>query len=328
MSTRLYQPVSPDHLQSASNDVSAAVHSRIAEQMRDCTLCPRNCHVDRLSGQYGYCGQTSEIRAARASLHMWEEPCISGSAGSGTVFFSGCNLKCVFCQNHNIAIGKAGQPVTIQHLADIFLSLQDKGANNINLVTPSHFVPQICESLALAKSQGLTLPVVYNTGSYENVETLMLLDGLVDVYLPDLKYYSPVLSLQYSHAADYFEKASDAIAEMFRQVGRPVFSSESGIMTRGVIVRHLLLPGQVKDSKKILRYLHTTYGNDIYISIMNQYTPLPHVDTIPELNRKVSAEEYERVLDFALRIGIENGFFQEGEAASESFIPEFDGSGL
>ena len=331
--------------------MSAHLH----QLMSDCTLCPRNCHVDRLSGKWGYCGQTAEIRAARASLHMWEEPCISGSAGSGTVFFSGCNLKCVFCQNHNIAVGKAGQPVTVQHLADIYLSLQDKGANNINLVTPSHFVPQVCDSLALAKSQGLTLPVVYNTGSYEHVDTLKLLDGLVDVYLPDLKYFSPEISLRYSYAADYFEKACAAIAEMFRQVRTPVFHygtvyrddlaeaadalsesyapkgnvrSEPGIMTRGVIVRHLILPGQTKDSKKILRYLHTTYGNDIYISIMNQYTPLPHVADIPELNCKVTSQEYERILDFALRIGIENGFFQEGEAASESFIPEFDGSGL
>lgn len=310
--------------------------------LSDCSLCPRNCHVNRLSGKKGFCGQTGELTAARAALHMWEEPCISGTKGSGTVFFSGCNLKCVFCQNHNIAIGRSGRGISISHLADIFLSLQDQGANNINLVTPSHFVPQICEALELAKQRGLFLPVVYNTGSYEYADTLKLLDGLVDVYLPDLKYYSPQLSLMYSHAEDYFVQASQAIAEMVRQTGPAVFQEkaagaesamtpsapEPGIMKRGVIVRHLILPGQTKDSKKLLRYLHETYGNEIYISIMNQYTPLTHVAGLTELNRRVTAQEYEKVLDFALRIGIENGFFQEGETASESFIPEFDGEGL
>ncbi len=294
--------------------------------MTDCVLCPRKCHVNRQAGQTGFCGQTAELTAARASLHMWEEPCISGSTGSGTVFFSGCNLKCVFCQNHNIALGKAGGPISSGHLAEVFLSLQEKGAVNINLVTPSHFVPQICEALILAKSQGLRLPIVYNTGSYECVDTLQMLEGLVDVYLPDLKYYSPSLSAAYSHAEDYFSIAGEAIREMFRQTGKPVF--QENLMTRGVLVRHLVLPGQTKDSKKILRYLHETYHNDIYISIMNQYTPLPHVSHIPELNGKVTDEEYGRIIDFALQIGIENGFFQEGEAADESFIPQFDGEGL
>ncbi len=294
--------------------------------MSDCVLCPRKCHVNRLAGQRGFCGRTAELTAARASLHMWEEPCISGSVGSGTVFFSGCNLKCVFCQNHNIAIGTAGRNISTEHLAEIFLSLRERGAANINLVTPSHFVPQIRDALLLARNSGLSLPVVYNTSSYECVETLQMLDGLVDVYLPDLKYYSPVLSQKYSHAEDYFAVASEAIREMFRQTGAPVF--QNGLMTRGVLVRHLILPGQTKDSKKILRYLHDTYGNNVYISIMNQYTPLPHVEQMPDLNRRVTDEEYDRVISFALQIGIENGFFQEGEAADESFIPEFDGEGL
>ena len=319
---------------------STSCHLSSHQLMEDCTLCPRNCHVNRLSGQTGYCGQSAALTVARASLHMWEEPCISGTHGSGTVFFSGCNLKCVFCQNHNIALGAAGQTVTTEHLSEIFLSLQEKGANNINLVTPSHFVPQICEALEASKSLGLTIPVVYNTGSYESVDTLKMLDGLVDIYLPDLKYYSPELSARYSHVRDYFTVAAAAIAEMFRQTGTPRFQSERpcdtltqpdqpcALMTRGVIVRHLLLPGQTKDSKKILRYLHETYGNDIYVSIMNQYTPLSHVAHIPDLNCKVTEAEYNRVIDFALRIGIENGFFQEGEAADESFIPEFDGTGL
>ena len=295
--------------------------------LSDCTLCPRNCHVNRLLGQAGYCGQTT-LKAARASLHMWEEPCISGTAGSGTVFFSGCNLRCIFCQNYHIALGEAGREISTKHLAEIFLSLQAQGANNINLVTPTHFVPQILLALQSAKEHGLTIPIVYNSSGYESTETLRLLEGYVDIYLPDFKYMDPALSLKYSHAQDYFTKAKESLAEMVRQAGSPVFDPATGLMKGGVIVRHLLLPGHTKDSKKILRYLHTTYGNQIFISIMNQYTPLPQVKELPELNRRVSPAEYEHVLDFALRIGIENGFFQEGETASDSFIPEFDERGL
>ena len=296
--------------------------------MSDCVLCPRACHADRLKGQTGYCGQTAEIMAARASLHYWEEPCISGTSGSGTVFFSGCNLKCVFCQNHNIAIGRAGRIITPEHLTEIYLQLQEQGACNINLVTPTHFLPQIVLSLKSAKKQGLSIPVVYNTSSYESVEALKHLEGLVDIYLPDLKYFSAELSSAYSHAPDYFETACAAIAEMYRQTGDPVIDPDTGLMQRGLIVRHLILPGQTRDSKKILRYLHETYGDHIYISIMNQYTPLPHVADMDPLNRTVTGEEYERVLRFAERIGIEQGFRQEGAAAGESFIPEFDERGL
>lgn len=318
----------------------------LTEAMSDCALCPRKCHVNRLDGQTGFCGQTATLTAARAALHFWEEPCISGTEGSGTVFFSGCNIRCVFCQNHNIALCKTGRTLSPERLIDIFMELQDKGANNINLVTPTHFVPQIACALEKAKLQGLSLPIVYNTGSYEKVDTLRRLDGLIDIYLPDLKYHSSELSVLYSNAPDYFEKATAAIAEMFRQVGRPVLTStcpdsdgttssrntgecrEQMLMKRGMIVRHLLLPGQTKDSKKILRYLHETYKDDIYVSIMNQYTPMPYVADKPPLNRKVTAEEYQRVLLFAERIGIEYGFFQEGDTATESFIPEFDGEGL
>ena len=298
------------------------------EILSDCVLCPRACHVNRLAGQTGYCGQTAELMAARASLHYWEEPCISGTTGSGTVFFSGCNLRCVFCQNHNIALGKAGRVITTEHLVEVFLQLQEQGANNINLVTPTHFLPQIVIALEQAKCQGLHLPIVYNTGSYESVDALRHLEGLVDIYLPDLKYLSAELSAAYSHAPNYYEAACTAIAEMYRQVGDPVIAPDTGLMQRGVIVRHLLLPGQTKDSKKILRYLHETYGDHIYISIMNQYTPLPQVANIEALNRTVTPEEYDRVLRFAERIGIERGFRQEGSAASESFIPEFDERGL
>lgn len=301
---------------------------KITELMSDCTLCPRRCHADRASGRTGFCGQTDRIRAARAALHFWEEPCISGSCGSGTVFFSGCNMQCVFCQNHEIAVGEAGREISIGRLSEIFLELQEKGAANINLVTAGHFLPQICLALERAKSDGLSIPVVYNTGSYEEVSSLRLLEGLVDIWLPDLKYYSPELSARYSAAPDYFSVATAAIAEMFRQTGAPEFDPATGLMKRGIIVRHLVLPGQTADSKKILRYLHTAYGNSVYISIMNQYTPLPQVAEIPELNRRVTDEEYGRVLIFADRIGIENGFMQEGGAAAESFIPPFDDTGI
>lgn len=296
--------------------------------MSDCTLCPRKCHVNRQAGQVGFCGQTAELTAARAALHYWEEPCISGSAGSGAIFFSGCNLQCVFCQNHDIALGKNGKIISFRRLTEIMMELQDKGAANINLVTGTHFIPQIALALSAAKTLGLIIPVVYNTSGYEIPSSLRLLEGLVDIYLPDLKYFSSALSADYSHAADYFQHASTAIAEMFRQTGTPVMDPDTGLMRRGVMVRHLLLPGETKDSKKILRHLHEAYGNDIYVSIMNQYTPLKHVEQIPALNRKVTEAEYSRVLVFAERLGIEQGFYQEGEAASESFIPAFDGEGL
>lgn len=301
---------------------------KINQLMSCCTLCPRKCRADRLNGSHGFCGQSADVMAARAALHFWEEPCISGSQGSGTVFFSGCSLQCVFCQNHSIALGQAGKRITLRHLSTIFLSLQEKGAANINLVTASHFVPQVCHALELARQQGLHIPVVYNTGSYEEVSTLRLLDGLVDIYLPDLKYHSPLVSAKYSQADNYFEKAAPAISEMLRQTGRPVIDTSSGLMKKGVIVRHLLLPGEAGDTKRILRYLHDTYGNDIYISIMNQYTPMNQVACIPSLNRTITDQEYLRILDFAEKIGIEQGFLQEGPCADESFIPPFDGEGL
>ena len=306
---------------------------KINELMSDCTLCPRMCHANRTAGNMGFCGQGGEVTAARAALHFWEEPCICGSRGSGAVFFSGCNLQCVFCQNHDIALGKSGRPLTLERLSRIFLELQDKGAVNINLVTAGHFLPQVCLALSMAKKEGLSIPVVYNSSGYEEVSSLRMLEGLVDIYLPDLKYHSPKISALYSHAPDYFEKAAAAIAEMFRQTGRPVLSSESGLMEKGVIVRLLLLPDCAGDSKRVLRYLHDTYGNDIYVSILNQYTPLAHLGQMPEfahspLSRPVTDEEYARVLDFADRIGIEKGYIQEGGTAAESFIPAFDGEGL
>ncbi|MCD7835978.1 MAG: radical SAM protein [Lachnospiraceae bacterium] len=300
--------------------------------MADCTLCPRKCHANRLQGVTGYCSQTAELSAARAALHFWEEPCISGSSGSGAVFFSGCNMKCIFCQNHGIATENIGRHISIDRLSEIFLELQAKHANNINLVTATHFIPQVCIALRKAKVNGLTIPVVYNTGGYEEVSSLRLLDGLVDIYLPDLKYYSSELSTLCSNAPDYFDKASAAISEMYRQVGPPVFeaaaSDTAPLLKKGMLVRHLVLPGQSRDSKKVIRYLYETYGNDIYVSIMKQYTPLSYIADVPFLNRRVTEEEYNRILTFSSRLGIENGFCQEGDPADESFIPEFDFEGL
>ena len=286
-----------------------------------CVLCPRRCQADRNSAR-GYCGERMQVRVARASLHMWEEPCISGSAGSGTVFFAGCPLRCVFCQNRKIALGDKGKELTTQQLVKLFLLLQGKGAHNINLVTPTHFVPQIVAALKSAKMQGLSIPIVYNTSGYENVETLRMLEGYVDVYLPDLKYYSAELSAKYSSAPDYFVCASRAIKEMMRQTGVPIFDQE--LMTRGVIVRHMVMPGHVGDAKTVLKYLYDTYQDDIYISIMNQYTPPADLTAYPELNRRVTHREYEKVVDYAIELGIQNAFIQEGNTANESFIPDFD----
>jgi len=295
-----------------------------------CDLCPRKCLVDRKKGEKGICGQTENLKVARAALHFWEEPCISGDAGSGAVFFSGCPLHCVFCQNENIANGTVGKEISVERLAEIFLELQEKGANNINLVTPGHFVPQITKALDLAKQEGLKLPIVYNTSSYETVETIKRLEGYVDIYLPDFKYMSPGLSKKYSHAPDYAEVAKAAIAEMVRQTGKAVFvnGDEDNLILRGTIVRHLTLPGCMEDSMQILKYLHETYGDMIYISIMNQFTPLSNLEKYPELNRRITDEEYETLVDYAIEIGIENGFIQEGNTAEESFIPAFDCEGV
>lgn len=297
------------------------------ELLKDCILCPRECHVDRTRGQKGYCRVGEELVVARAALHLWEEPCISGEEGSGTVFFSGCSLGCVYCQNANIARGLAGKGITVERLAEIFLELWQKGANNINLVTPSHFIPQIIDAISKARSMGLRLPVVYNSSAYEKAETIRLLEGYVDIYLPDMKYYDSRAAIRYSDCADYFTNATAAIAEMVRQVGPPEFD-DRGMMKRGVIVRHLLLPGHIEDSKKVIEYLYHTYGDTIYISIMNQYTPLPAMSEYPEINCRVTEKEYEKLVDYAIELGVENGFIQEGETASESFIPEFNGEGV
>ncbi len=292
-----------------------------------CELCPRECHVDRKNGQKGVCGVTGTgILGARAALHMWEEPCISGETGSGTVFFSGCPLRCVYCQNYEIARAERGTEVTVERLAEIFMELQDQKAANINLVTPTHYTLEIIEAIQIARSKGLKLPVVYNCSGYEKVETLKLLEGFVDVYLVDYKYEDSTIAMRYSNAPDYPAVVKGALDEMVRQCGLAEFNEE-GMMQRGVIVRHLLLPGCLENAKAVVKYVYETYGDKVFLSLMNQYTPLPHVVKWPELNRCVTAEEYEELVDYAIELGVENGFVQEGETAEESFIPEFDNEG-
>lgn len=293
-------------------------------QLQNCTLCPRRCGVDRTAGKTGYCGASDTVKVARIALHFWEEPCISGEAGSGTVFFAHCTMKCVFCQNYDISTCHKGREITIDELADGFLSLQSQGANNINLVTPTHYVPQIIAALDMARKNGLTIPIVYNTSGYETVEAIRRLDGYVDVYMPDLKYFDDKYAIKYSNAPYYFETASKAIAEMYRQVGE-IRLDEHGIMQKGVLVRHLMLPGLMLDSKRVMDYLFRTYGNDIFISLMCQYTPLPHVKKFPELDRRIDMKKYDVLVDYCSSQGMERVFVQDEESAQESFIPSFDG---
>ena len=287
-----------------------------------CNLCPRNCNVDRDKGEKGYCLAPNQMVIARYSLHKWEEPVISGENGSGTIFFSYCNMRCCFCQNYEISEFHKGRIVSIEEFSNICLDLQRNGASNINLVTSTMYVPYIVEGLKLAKGKGLNIPIVYNTSSYENIDTIKMLDGLVDIYLPDLKYYDNGLGKKYSNTNDYFVYASKAIDEMIKQVGKFEID-ENGMMKKGVIVRHLLLPGNVEDSKKIMKYLYDKYRDDIIISIMNQYTPIRELK-YQELNRKVYDEEYDELIDYAYDIGIRNAFIQEGDTQEISFIPDFD----
>ena len=293
----------------------------------NCLLCPRKCGINRSTGQTGVCGVSSEIKVARAALHYWEEPCISGKRGSGAVFFSGCSLHCVFCQNREISDGKAGKVISKERLSDIFMELADKGANNINLVTPGQYIPDIVWAVNDAKSRGMKLPIIYNTSGYENVTELKLLEGIVDVYLPDFKYMDSTLSARYSRAKDYPSVAKQALSEMIRQQPDVVIDDATGLIQKGVIVRQLLLPGHVNDAKAVLKYLYDTYHDHIYISMMSQFTPIALKD-YPEINRTVTRREYERLVDYALKIGITNAFIQEGDVAKDSFIPAFDCEGV
>lgn len=293
----------------------------------NCLLCPRKCGINRRTGQTGVCGVSSEIKVARAALHYWEEPCISGKRGSGAVFFSGCSLHCVFCQNREISDGKAGKLISKERLSDIFMELADKGANNINLVTPGQYIPDIVWAVNDAKSRGMKLPIIYNTSGYENVTELKLLKGIVDVYLPDFKYMDSTLSARYSRAKDYPSVAKQALSEMVRQQPDVVIDDATGLIQKGVIVRQLLLPGHVNDAKAVLKYLYDTYHDHVYISMMSQFTPIALKD-YPEINRTVTRREYERLVDYALEIGITNAFIQEGDVAKDSFIPAFDCEGV
>ena len=293
----------------------------------NCLLCPRKCGINRRTGQTGVCGVSSEIKVARAALHYWEEPCISGKRGSGAVFFSGCSLHCVFCQNREISDGKEGKVISKERLSDIFMELADKGANNINLVTPGQYIPDIVWAVNDAKSRGMKLPIIYNTSGYENVRVLCLLEGIVDVYLPDFKYMDSTLSAMYSRAKDYPSVAKQALSEMVRQQPDVVIDDATGLIQKGVIVRQLLLPGHVNDAKAVLKYLYDTYHDHVYISMMSQFTPIALKD-YPEINRTVTRREYERLVDYALEIGITNAFIQEGDVAKDSFIPAFDCEGV
>ena len=297
------------------------------ELSEKCELCPRKCNANRISGKSGFCGGGKEVKIARAALHFWEEPCISGEEGSGTVFFSGCTMRCIFCQNREISRGEAGKNVSVERLAEIFLELQKKGANNINLVTPMHYAPQITSALDIARKNGLSLPIVWNTGGWELPESIEAVKDYADIWLSDFKYFDNSLAENFSDAKFYFENASASLKKMVEQTGEAIFDDD-GMMKKGVIVRHLVLPGHTDDSKKILSWLWENFGDKIWISIMNQYTPFCTDEKYPELFRKVTEEEYNEVIDFAVELGIENAFAQEGEAASESFIPPFDLEGV
>ena len=285
-----------------------------------CRLCARKCEVDRTRGEIGFCRSSDKMKITRAALHFWEEPIISGECGSGTVFFSGCSLGCVYCQNARISRSSVGDEYTPETLAQQLLRLQEEGAHNINFVTPTHFAPSIVKTVKLARASGLTVPIVYNTGSYDTVDTVRMLDGLVDVYLPDLKYYRNETAKRLSYAEDYPSVARLVIAEMMRQRPTPVI--ERGIMRSGVIARILLLPSHVAEAKLSVKYLYETYGNSIYISLMNQYTPMPGMKS--PLNRTVTNAEYSELARYAEKIGVVNAFVQEGGTQSESFIPEFN----
>ena len=294
------------------------------ELFSKCEICPRKCGVNRNNNELGYCKAGSVMKIGGYHLHMWEEPVLTGEKGSGTIFFSYCNLGCVYCQNHEISFNNVGEEITIDRFKDICLELQDMGATNINLVTPTHYIPLIRDGLILAKKEGLVVPIVYNTSSYENVESLKLLDGLIDIYLPDFKYYDNALG-KYSNVSNYFDVACSAVEEMYRQVGDPIY--ENNILKRGMIVRHLVLPHHIEDSKKIIKYLYDKYKDNIILSIMNQYTPIKKL-TYSNLNDKVTEEEYNDLIDYACVLGIENCFVQESTSQSESFIPVFKGDKL
>lgn len=295
--------------------------------LASCELCPRNCKVNRLAGQAGFCQAPVRPKLARAALHHWEEPCISGSRGSGTVFFSHCNLKCLFCQNYRISQEHFGYEISEAALADIFLQLEQTGAHNINLVSPTPYIPSIAEAIILARRHGLQLPIIYNSNGYESAGAIARLSGLVNIYLPDLKYYHDQTAARYSAAPDYFKTATGAIREMYAQVGPPEFDSQ-GIIKQGLIIRHLLLPEGVEEAKLILDWINENLPREVYVSLMAQYFPTYRAKETAPLNRRITKQEYENIIDYFCTIGLENGYVQERSAATAKYVPVWDGSGV
>lgn len=293
------------------------------EKLKRCEICPHNCKVNRLQSQLGRCKCNDKVKIALASVHNFEEPCISGKKGSGTVFFSNCNLNCKFCQNYEISQQGKGIEITIEELADIFIKQQEKKVHNINLVTPTMYAYQIIEAIKIARKKGLNIPIIYNSNGYENIETIKALNGYIDVYLPDLKYYDNDLGLKYSGIKNYFEYASKAILEMQKQVGCPVFD-ENGNIIKGLMIRHLVLPNNIENSKSVLTWIKENIDENVYINIMAQYFPTYKAKEIEELNRKLSKEEYEEIENFVYDLNIKNGYMQELGEHEEEYVPDFN----
>ena len=289
----------------------------------NCCLCPRKCNINREDGKIGKCKATNKIKIALYSIHNFEEPCISGEKGSGTIFFSNCNMNCVFCQNYEISQLGRGKEITIEELADIMIKQQDRNVQNINLVTPTSYTLHIIEAIKIARKKGLKIPIVYNTNGYESIETLKLLEGYVDIYLPDLKYYYNDLAKKYSKIDNYFEIATKAIQEMYRQVGVPVLD-ENGVMKKGLMIRHLILPNEVQNSKKVLKWIKENIDSNVYVSIMAQYFPTYKAKEIPELARKITKEEYEKVENYLYELDLENGYIQELGEHEEEYVPTWE----
>ncbi len=299
----------------------------ILDNLNYCNICPRNCNANRNSPNLGVCKSSLTLKIAKAYPHMWEEPCVSGEKGSGTVFFSNCNLSCVFCQNHEISHEAMGKEITTQRLSEIFLELEESGCHNINLVNPSHYALQIIEGINLSRKFGLKIPIVYNSNGYEKVKTIKALEGYIQIYIPDLKYFNDKYAIKYSKAPNYFNIASKAIEEMVTQIGEPQFN-ENGIMEKGVIVRHLMLPGLLFDSKKVVDYVYKTFGDSVYLSLMNQYTPMYGAKDFPEIDKTLNPKHYDSLIDYCLELGYKNAFIQESGTSSEVYVPDFNLSGV
>lgn len=296
---------------------------KMEELLENCNICPHKCNINRNKGKIGRCKATNKIKVALYSVHNFEEPCISGEKGSGTVFFSNCNLNCIYCQNYEISQQGRGKKISIEELSDIFIKQQKRNVENINLVTPTSYVPQIIEAIKIARKKGLNIPIVYNTNGYENIETIKMLDGYVDIYLPDLKYYYNDIAKKYSKIDNYFEIATKAIKEMEKQIGKTVID-ENGIMKKGIIIRHLVLPNNIENSKKILKWIRENMNNDTYISVMAQYFPTYKAKEDLELNRKLTKQEWRKIEEYIEELGIENGFIQELGDHEEEYVPKWE----